>query len=70
MPVTVVSTSLATVAMAVFMTVVSSAITNCPVASVMRISPVAPARPAETAIVLSTLPSRSARARGRDSRAP
>src|SRR3954453_20117873 len=42
-PVTVVSRSLATVAIAVFMTVVSSAITNWPAASVARTTPVAPA---------------------------
>ena len=35
-PVTVVPTSFATVAIAVFMTVVSSAITNCPAASVIK----------------------------------
>src|SRR4051812_1750758 len=46
-PVTVVSRSFATVAIAVFMTVVSSAITNWPAASVSRTTPVAPAaRPA------------------------
>src|SRR5215203_2382459 len=43
MPVTVVSRSLATVAIAVFITVVSSAITNWPAASVVRTTPVAPA---------------------------
>src|SRR3954471_24358783 len=42
-PVTVVSRSLATVAIAVFITVVSSAITNWPAASVARTTPVAPA---------------------------
>ena len=40
-PVTVVPTSLATVAIAVFITVVSRAITNCPAASVNRTTPVA-----------------------------
>src|SRR3954471_16573288 len=43
-PVTVVPTSFATVAIAVFITVVSSAMTNCPAASVSRTIPVAPAR--------------------------
>ena len=41
MPVTVVPRSLATVAIAVFMTVVSRAMTNWPAASVRRTSPVA-----------------------------
>src|SRR4051794_12200637 len=41
MPVTVVSRSLATVAIAVFMTVVSSAITNWPAASVSSTTPAA-----------------------------
>ena len=42
-PVTVVPTSFATVAIAVFMTVVSSAITNCPAASVIKAIFAAPA---------------------------
>ena len=44
-PVTVVSRSFATVAIAVFMTVVSRAITNWPAASVARTSPVPVGRP-------------------------
>ena len=45
MPVTVVSRSFATVAIAVFMTVVSSAITNWPAASVSSTTPAAFAAP-------------------------
>src|SRR5688572_7360004 len=45
MPVTVVPRSSATVAMAVFMTVVSSAITNWPAASVSSTTPAAAAAP-------------------------
>jgi hypothetical protein len=41
MPLTVVPTSLATVAMATFMTEVSSVIKNCPVANVSSTPPVA-----------------------------
>src|SRR3954470_498933 len=53
-PVTVVSRSLATVAIAVFITVVSRAITNWPAPSVNRTTPVAPAaRPAFFVIVAS-----------------
>ncbi len=43
-PVMLVPTSLATVAIAVFITVVSSAMTNCPVAKVSRTIPVAASR--------------------------
>ncbi len=51
-PVTVVLMSLATVAIAVFITVVSSAITNCPAASVSSTIPVAPAaRPAVLSVI-------------------
>ena len=54
-PVTVVSRSSATVAIAVFITVVSRAITNWPAASVSRTTPVAPAaRPAVFVIVFSS----------------
>src|SRR5215213_7289501 len=53
-PVTVVSRSLATVAIAVFITVVSSAITNWPAASVARTTPVAPA--ARPAFVIDAAP--------------
>ncbi len=55
-PVTVVLMSLATVAIAVFITVVSRAITNCPAASVSSTIPVAPAaRPAVFVIARITL---------------
>ena len=57
-PVTVVPRSFATVAIAVFITVVSRAMTNCPAASVISTIPAAPAAfavPAPTADVPSNL---------------
>src|SRR4051794_24699521 len=56
-PVTVVSRSLATVAIAVFITVVSSAITNWPAANVISTIPVAPAT-AEDLVIEASLHSR------------
>jgi len=58
-PVTVVPRSLATVAIAVFMTVVSRAITNCPAARVIRTISAAPAAfavPASTADAPADVP--------------
>src|SRR3954467_9792749 len=60
-PVTVVPTSSATVAIAVFMTVVSRAITNCPAASVRRTIPV-PLTGRAASSVTALLPSPEARA--------
>ena len=53
-PVTSVPTSLATVAIAVFITVISSAITNCPAHNVIRTKPEALAAAEDTVAVVTT----------------
>ena len=59
-PVTVVPTSLATVAIAVFITVVSSAITNWPAANVNNTSPAAPAARPAVSLIAGIRPARQA----------
>src|ERR1700761_2220736 len=55
MPVTVVPTSLATVAIDTFITELSSVMRNCPAASVSRTAPAAPARSPVEAPTAATL---------------
>src|SRR4051794_31733259 len=64
MPVTVVPRSLATVAIAVFITVVSRAITNCPAPSVSRTVPVAPAPCFPVSVIVASLTVRALADRG------
>src|SRR6478736_1266380 len=57
MPVTVVPRSLATVAIAVFITVVARAITNCPIANVNSTTPAAPTCRSVTSLTATHSPS-------------